>query len=1216
MRKRIFIACLAAFCLSACGLLISAQESVRLDIDSHHVEGQIDPLIYGQLFEHIYFSANNGVWQEIIYGRSFEPEHYPGIPPRDGYFDGWYADAGGVLHSPTRYEQPIPLTTVDTDSYDLEMDVAWRAYRLPNRRWSGGLLDLRFAFKDQENGEPYFLRLYDPAFEGQRFNLAQTAAQVEADNRAKALAQAQKQASSAEFSIATRVEKEVSFFGNTRKVMTLEPLVSAAAGAAQTDQTAWHHLKVSCRGQKVTVWWDGDKVLNTKVPTGSRRNTLTLWENYTEARFRNITVRDAKGRQTFFEGLPKEVAVPDVAPEWTAFGEGSFRLVKGDAVNMEYAQQITAQGLSGLQQGPQAVRPGDACVGSVYAKGDGQARLTVGLRRDGQWVARQELGTPSSDWKCYEFTLDAGAYEGDADFAIAASDGTLLIDQASMGTRSGAALGGFRPDIFEAVQALHPTCLRWPGGGYAAQYDWRWGIGPQKDRKRWDHWMWMDYDQNCFGTDEFIQFCRAIGSEPVIVVSVGFERPESEYDQILQNAVDWLRYCNEPATGKWGAVRAANGHPEPYGVKYWEIDNEMWEMGIERYERCVRDYSAALRAVDPDIKIIACGGFPEDEAFLKRSGASFDYLSLHHYEQAGGYATGPGRLAEQYKKYAEMIAACPNPDIKLFISEWNLNSTDWRTGLFAGGFLNVCEQLDVVAMGAAALFIRRTDAPDWDNAFINFDYKDLFVAPNYQVTELWYDHFAPNRLTVSGDVKELSVSASRADDNGIVNVKVVNPTDKPYSLTLAPDWSTIATADYDYIAPGSLDAANDMEHKQAVKRQRKVLKPKGNTVTFTVDPLSAGVVTLSRKEWAGMDFFRHVYLDVAVKGKDAHFVLDTGAPYSIPDSTFIASNGFKYKNTFRARMGGTGDGISTVTAINNEFTYSIGSTEYKARISPIVPLKQILGDYADGLVGLSEVGDAVIAIDFPNGKIGFWDKVEKEDLEGFTAIPVEYENKQILIPTRVRIRDGITVEGKFIMDLGSPYSATLTRVTSEKYGLETVQPVMTATMAVGGIGGSSSRRDFRALGLDLGPFALNDIVMEYSLNNDGALADSVWEGLLGNEIWSRFDMIIDAPHGMLYLRPNAAFADPFDCPVKGFSATYRTQTLGCWTVNSLYDGSNAQKAGLRGGDRIVAVNGRDVKTYSHQAYRTWSDGLRSVSLTVLRDGEEREISFDFDEPKL
>jgi alpha-N-arabinofuranosidase len=809
------------------GFTTHAQDNVSLRVDARTIDGRIDPLIYGQLFEHIYFSANNGVWQEIIYGRSFEPEHYPGIAPRDGYFDGWFADADEVLHSPTRYEQPIELVKLDTDSYDIEMDVKWRAYKLPGRRWSGGLLDLRFAVKDQADGEPYFLRLYDPAYEGQRFTLAQTEAQIEADRQAQALAQAQKQAVSAEFSLATRVEKEVPFFGGrTRKVVALESFATKGAKAEQIDQEAWHHVKVSCRGKNVTVWWDGRKILARSVPTSRRENTITLWENYTEALYRNIRI--TSGKQVLFAGMPEQVKVPDVAPEWTSFGDAAFTLVKGDAVNMDYAQQIAAKGVSGLQQGPQAVRPGDPFVGSVYAKGDGRARLSVGLRKGGEWIVRQDLGCPSPDWQKYEFTLDAGAYAGDADFAIAAEDGTLLIDQASMGTRAGQALGGFRPDIFQAVKDLHPTCLRWPGGGYAAQYDWKWGVGPQEERRRWDHWQWLD-------------------SEPVIVVSVGFERPESEYRQLLDNAVNWLRYCNEPATGEWGAKRAANGHPEPYNVKYWEIDNEMWEMGIERYERCVRDYSVALRAVDPSIKIIACGGFPEDEAFLNRSGRFFDYMSLHHYEQQGGYATGPARLAQQYRRYADMIAACPNPNIKLFISEWNLNSTDWRTGLFAGGFLNVCENMDVVAMGAAALFIRRTDAPDWNNAFINFDYQGLFVAPNYLVTELWENHYSPLRLAYEGDTKDLSVSATLAENAGSVIVKVVNPTDKPYTLTLNGNWGPLEGAQYEFYAPGELLAANTMENRNAVQLQQKQLPLDGESLTMTVDPLSAGVITLQRK---------------------------------------------------------------------------------------------------------------------------------------------------------------------------------------------------------------------------------------------------------------------------------------------------------------------------------------------------------------------------------
>jgi len=838
--KRFFL----VVALLVTGTVAFGQANIR--VKAGKPAGNIDPMLYGQLFEHIYFSANNGVWQELIYERSFEPEHYPGIPPRDGYFDGWFADEDGVLHSPTRYEQPIRLATLDTDSYDVEMDVKWRSYLLPGRRWSGGLLDLRFAFKDLADGsDSYFLRLYDPAYEGQRFNLSQTQAQVEADNQAKALAKVQKAVDGAQFAISTRQEKEVSLFGRTRKVVTLEPFVARKATPAQLDQEAWHPLKISCRGQKVSIWWDGKQVLSAKLPDSRPDNTITLWENYTEALYRNIRVTSAKGKTVLFEGLPEDVKLPVVAPQWKAFGEGKYRMVKGDAVNMDYAQEITAgAAAAGVAQGPQNVVAGETFVGSVYAKGDG--KLSVALVRDGRILREQALGVPGPEWKRFDIALPAGELSGDADFAILAKDGTLLVDQVTLSTATGRANGGFRPDILQAVKDLHPTCLRWPGGGYVAQYYWQWGIGPQEQRYRWPHWMWMDYDQNCFGTDEFIRFCREVNTEPVIVVSVHFERPAEEYDAILADAVNWVRYCNAPATDEWGAKRAANGHPEPYNVKYWEIDNEMWEMGIERYEKCVRDFSTAMRAVDPTIKIIACGGFREDEEFLRRSANYFDYLSLHHYEQAGGYATGPVRLGEQYDRYAEMIAASPNPNVKLFISEWNLNSTDWRTGLFAGGFLNACEARDVVAMGAAALFIRRTDAPDWNNAFINFDYKDLFVAPNYLVTELWYDHFSRYLLDYEGDTGNLSVVTTLSENGRDVIVKVVNPTEEAIDLKVSGDWKGIAGTAYDYYAPGSLTAANSMVDKKAVKLQHASPPAKDGVVTLHVAPLSAGVLTLTK----------------------------------------------------------------------------------------------------------------------------------------------------------------------------------------------------------------------------------------------------------------------------------------------------------------------------------------------------------------------------------
>ncbi len=819
MKRFLLMLVLGAACVTA-----SAQVSIR--VQSEKPAGTVDPMLYGQLFEHIYFSANNGVWQELIYERSFEPEHYPGIPPRDGYFDGWFMDDEAVLHSPTRYEQPLPIVPLDTDDYEITADVNWRAYRLARRAWSGGLLDIRFAFRNQADGEPYYFRVHNPYYEARTPNPEQT---------------------ESNFSIATMTEKERELFGQVRKVKTLEPLVQKMADTRQVNEDrVWHKLRIRCKGKTAQIFWDNKKILTYDNLDATGRNDIVLWVNYTEALYRNLRITSLNRKKVYFEGTPEKVRIPDVAPQWNAFGQGRYRLVKGDAVNMDYAQEITAgPSPAGVSQGPQNVIPGETFVGSVYAKGE--AKLSVALVRDGRILLEQALGVPGPEWKKLDISLPAGELSGDADFAILAREGTVLVDQATLSTATGQALGGFRPDILQAVKDLHPTCLRWPGGGYVAQYHWKWGIGPQEKRHRWPHWMWMDYDQNCFGTDEFIRFCREVGAEPVIVVPVGFDRPEEEHPQFLQDALDWLAYCNEPATGRWGSVRAANGHPEPYGVKYWEIDNEMWEMGIDKYEACVREFSDAMRKADPSIKVIACGGFREDEDFLKRSAQYFDYLSLHHYEQVNGYATGPKHLGEMFDNYAKTIAGCPNPNVKLFISEWNLNSTDWRTGLFAGGFLNTCEQRDVVAMGAAALFIRRTDAPDWNNAFINFDYKGLFVAPNYLVTELWYNHFSPYLVAQEGDTGELSIVTTRSEDGSDVIVKVVNPTDKACQLTISGDWTGLSDAVYEYYAPGSLDAANKMNHKHAIQLHHASPETFGNAVFLNIPALSAGVLTLTKQ---------------------------------------------------------------------------------------------------------------------------------------------------------------------------------------------------------------------------------------------------------------------------------------------------------------------------------------------------------------------------------
>jgi alpha-N-arabinofuranosidase len=161
------------------------------------------------------------------------------------------------------------------------------------------------------------------------------------------------------------------------------------------------------------------------------------------------------------------------------------------------------------------------------------------------------------------------------------------------------------PDVIRMLRESGLPLLRWPGGNFVSGYHWRDGIGPVDARPTRPNPAWPGLEYNTFGTDEFIAFCRQVGCESMICVNAGFGAPEE--------AAAWLEYCNGGPDTPMGALRAENGHPEPYDVRIWEIGNEVhgdWQAGwttaggyVDRYRRFV----AAMRAVDPEIEIVACG---------------------------------------------------------------------------------------------------------------------------------------------------------------------------------------------------------------------------------------------------------------------------------------------------------------------------------------------------------------------------------------------------------------------------------------------------------------------------------------------------------------------------------------------------------------------------------------------------------------------------------
>ena len=211
------------------------------------------------------------------------------------------------------------------------------------------------------------------------------------------------------------------------------------------------------------------------------------------------------------------------------------------------------------------------------------------------------------------------------------------------------------------LSEMGPTVLRYPGGLTANDFYWKDGIGPFPQRN--PNYGGRGIPQT-FGTDEFLRYSEELGAQAIFVVNVSRagDRPGT-----VQDAADWVEYCNAPNNGSnpgggtdWAALRAANGHKEPYGVKSWELGNEETYPSFEDYAQRVNAYSAAMKAIDPTIEIgVISTGTGLDPVYgqqawldyrtlmLERAGNSFDFWSHHlHTPSTDGTANGFSMVRE------------------------------------------------------------------------------------------------------------------------------------------------------------------------------------------------------------------------------------------------------------------------------------------------------------------------------------------------------------------------------------------------------------------------------------------------------------------------------------------------------------------------------------------------------------------------------------------
>jgi alpha-N-arabinofuranosidase len=214
---------------------------------------------------------------------------------------------------------------------------------------------------------------------------------------------------------------------------------------------------------------------------------------------------------------------------------------------------------------------------------------------------------------------------------------------------------GFRTDVIEQLKGLSVPIMRYPGGNFVSGYNWLDGVGPKAERPTVLERAWNSLETNQFGTNEFIDWCKLVGTEPLLGFNLGTGTPET--------AVAYVEYCNLDKGTKWSELRRSHGYAEPHGVRYWCLGNEMdgpWQIGhmtAREYGRKARDAARQIRVIDRSLQLIACGSsntiLPTylvwDREVLEECYDQVDGISLHNY-----YGNTPALTGNSSARYLAM----------------------------------------------------------------------------------------------------------------------------------------------------------------------------------------------------------------------------------------------------------------------------------------------------------------------------------------------------------------------------------------------------------------------------------------------------------------------------------------------------------------------------------------------------------------------------------
>ena len=358
------------------------------------------------------------------------------------------------------------------------------------------------------------------------------------------------------------------------------------------------------------------------------------------------------------------------------------------------------------------------------------------------------------------------------------------------------ALNGWRRDVVGLLGELDSPIYRWPGGNFVSGYDWRDGIGDRDTRPPRQNPAWRGVESNDVGIHEFMDLMAMIGAEPYVSLNTGLGTVEA--------AAAEVEYCVGSTDTPMGKLRAANGHPDPFPVRWWAVGNEMygqWQLGnmpLDRYIGKHNGVVAAIRRIDPSARVVGVGAVgPWDEGILAGSADHMDLISEHIYRKelpdvdahSRQLADDIERIARAHRKYRTTIPALAGRDLRIAMDEWNY----WY-GRYVYGELGVQYHLKDALGVARALhaLYRNSDLYFMANyaqtvnviGAIKTSRTDAVFDTTGLVLKLYRNRFGSLPVAVSGPAGKLDLSAALTEDGRALTVAVVNPEARPDEVRL------------------------------------------------------------------------------------------------------------------------------------------------------------------------------------------------------------------------------------------------------------------------------------------------------------------------------------------------------------------------------------------------------------------------------------------------